>query len=372
MSVSDSPFFDPNVVSQVLCINHPEIAKERWETFSAKAKSLNIIAERIPAIYGSDLSEAEQRDVISRTKARFRDQKGNGIDSLETNRLFNPDTASQEIINNALAKYGCQASHVRAMEYALAHIPPHDNRWVIILEDDAQIDPEYRQYLNDALCQAPKDAGAMMLGGIHRLWSGYVPIATGDERFVIPSQCTTTTAIAYRPEMLRLLLATYKRNMGLSIEDGGISSVDYVNAVIQEKQALGHNPERHEHQLVVDAFEQKQKETNAIACRFYALNPLAVDTTGQASTISTATLRPHIFAKGQKLVSFSSAEAKQLRTLMKSLDDTALESQSHRIIDKAAKDGIIKPEEAIAELQLLRNSVNSSPRKDQHTNKLTR
>lgn len=165
------PFFSSDLVSDVLYINSSSHAPQRDTAFRKMADALNISVEKVEATYGSDFPKDVQHDIISRTKAKRRDASGRGWkDTLETNELPRGkfDEIDDSIINNALGKYGCLSSHIQAMERALERCAPEDNRWIVILEDDANIPANTREKIDDALRNAPDDAGAIM-----RAYSGH-------------------------------------------------------------------------------------------------------------------------------------------------------------------------------------------------------
>lgn len=349
-------FFNPETVGKVYYINHDgEAGRERREAFERMAEELTITATRISAVYGNELPAEQQADVLNRTKAKVFD--GNRwIDNLETNALLPEHVSTADDVKGALAKYGCQQSHIVTMERALAERKEGDDRWIIIFEDDVYIDPQFREFTNQALRDAPADAGVFMLTGIHRLWSGAIPVNTADERFMLPVQTSTTPAIAYRPAMMEALLQVYQKNAAMTREEGGISAIDHVNAVLQEWQTLGNIPERNEHAVLVQAFaEALETATLGQPGRFYALNPFPIGITEAESTLgSQVSASQHL--QGKPIQALPLDIAKEVRALVGEIERSGWPDSITRMrdaIDMAVKEGSLSPDELIGKLREL-------------------
>lgn len=63
-------FFPESLVQKTYWINHDVHGRERRLLFEQGAENIGLQAERISALYGSDLPDAEQQTLIFRVRAR--------------------------------------------------------------------------------------------------------------------------------------------------------------------------------------------------------------------------------------------------------------------------------------------------------------
>lgn len=278
------PYFNPEYVGKTFYINLNR-ADDRNERFGQMAREIGLRAERIEGIDAAALDEDVRKDIVARMKNKVV-IGGRLEDTLEENCVpEKPERMPDALETTAYSKYGCAASHVKAMQRALATIRPGDEeKWIVILEDDAVLSLESRAEINRILAEAPDDAGAMMLGVMHP--RGAVPLATDSPDIMQPTKGNATVAIAFRPDMMLAMLKVYERNLQMTREEGGISPVDNINAVIH--QYLAFQDEAHlgrpEYSELVEVFRKATQDLKQH--KFYAANPSLVRPLDEVSRVS--------------------------------------------------------------------------------------
>lgn len=348
-----APYFSPELVSQTIYINlgrSPD-RKLRMEMMAEEIGLENMV--RVEGVDGASLSDKVRSDALLRTKVprHFNGkawEETGYVDQLLPEQVEIP----QEIQKIALGRYGCQAGHIKAFQYAIKNLKPEDeDKWVVILEDDALLKREDADAINNALRDAPQDAGAIMLAGVQFLESGAVPIDAGKKELAIPMQANCTIGIAYRPAMLRVMAKLYEKNLSMSREKGGISPVDNVNWVVQQ-ELLGlpayKNKAEYKHLAGIFKNESEDLEQN----KFYILNPGLVYASGEETTIGTPESESNLRA-GMKLNLFGEEEAKEIYTMMSEIKDPKIRARASDIILKACESPEINAGDAVERIRAM-------------------
>lgn len=363
------PYFNPEHVGQTLYINLDR-AGERDDRFHQRAEEIGLRAERIAGVDPAALEEKARNDIIARMKNKVV-IGGKVEDTLEENCVPpKPERVHEALQKTAFSKYGCAASHVKAMQKALDSIRPGDEeKWIVLLEDDAVLSLESRTEINRVLAEAPDDAGAMMLGVMHP--RGAVPLATDDPDIMQPTKGNATVAIAYRPDMMRAMLQVYEKNLQMTREEGGISPVDNINAVIHQYLAFQDEAylERPEYAQLVETFCEATQDIKQH--KFYAANPSLVRPLDEVSQVS-GNHNAHLVRENPLQV-FDGDAARQIQQKVNGIlraglgkmrsgiiDDQAYAGarrEMKNIIGKAAYTGEISPEQALLQLERLESKV---------------
>jgi hypothetical protein len=348
--MSNSTYFSPNQIARVVYINPPN-AESRRAHIEHMAAELGISGlERVPnAVHYSQFGDAQRSDALARTKV---DLHYNGAEWVglgpETN--FNdivlPPAEAVEIPDSiarlALGKSACQLSHLRAIEYVLATLLPEDeNKWVILLEDDALLDLLDREAINRAFADPPGDAGAIMLTGCHAIDRAALPITPSAEAqeagLAIPTAGFMATAIAYHPAMLRAIVDVYRTNLQMSREGGGVSPVDVVNCLIQSV-LVGVPPYRNEPEYVTLAREFERASNGLAQNRFYILNPSRVRESGDQSLVGSSHTT-EAFRYGKHLRTFPRETVLRIHGIFESVLDPSARATIVRILEGACVEG---------------------------------
>lgn len=341
--MSSPAFFDSDHVSRVFYINLNRSA-DRRERIEQMGKEIGIDLTRIEGCDGAALPQPQLDDITRRIKIDKVPVDGEWHRRAVDDQLI-PDgiAVPPEIRKTAAGIYGCQASHLRALKAAreaIGDMPETDQqKWVIVLEDDALLKPEDREQMNAALADAPDDAGALLLVASHRFDLGSVPIETDHEHWAKPVHVNCTMGIAYRKEMLDILIPLYERNLAMRREEGGILPVDGVNWVVQQS-LLGMRPYlgRPEHRTLARAFERLSEGKGQKA--FYLLNPgLISQAKASESIIGSEALLETKLLSGTKLQTFPQEIAIRMHELFASIPAENMHLRT--LCKKAVADGCL-------------------------------
>lgn len=192
--------------------------------------------------------------------------------------------------------------------------PEDTHKWMVFIAPGVEIPEDAWNSINHTLGDAPEDAGAIMFDSVMPLTNGNVPIASDGNHpdLVIPMHAYSTTAIAYRPEMLIYMIEVYKANLDMTREQGGILPIDAVNCIIQQ-HLLHIEPTTENGKLLVKAFEDAKRNHPELEVQegtesytrqdIFAFNPLGIKIFPNESSVGVNSINSavskHFFASGR-------------------------------------------------------------------------
>lgn len=338
-SMDEVSFFAKENVAQVLYINlaRSEVRKADMENMGAALAITPL--HRVEGADAQLYTPDERAEILSRQKSIRYLKDGEWVFS------YNFDTGYSDMLlpvgvdipenisNHAMGRYACQVSQLRAIEKAIRNLEEqgenNNNRWTIIFEDDALLDKADRETINEALKNAPDEAGAVLLAGWQR--GGALLGETRHPNLAIPTGTQGSTAIAYRSEMLKIMAEVYRRNLAMTREEGGISSNDSVNVVIQDFQAGISSIHTHsENHILLEVF--KEASAGKTATQFFVLNPSLVRETKQSSTIGTSPAADYYDYQLRK-PTFPLETVRQVRQIYESNKDPEIRKEFDRMLN---------------------------------------
>ena len=364
-----SEYFAPKAVAQTIYINL-ERSVERRQRMEKMAEEIGMHnLERLVATDGYMLQGDEHADVLART-AMLEQLKEDGSRLSYRDFVYHDYKPMvppldidipQDMQKHALGIYGCQMSHLRAMKHALRNIRACDeNKWTVILEDDAELSLKDRDIINNALNNAPENAGAIMLGGYHPLKRGMLPV-TADKQsqsleLAVPTGALVATGIAYRPGMMRAMVEIYRKNLAMTREEGGIDSVDAVNLLIHNHLAgLPLYNDNSARKTLIEIFKKtssslKQKE-------FFVLNPSRIKESGQEGNIGKRSSGPDRRLRyGEPYRTFSKETAIAIKEIFQSNKERSVRDEIIRILEEAfSNKSTLSEKELIEEIENIAN-----------------
>jgi hypothetical protein len=99
---------------------------------------------------------------------------------------------------------GCTNNHIRTW----ARLAPLTGEWGVVLEDDAEVNDDFREQLSMVLANPPADVVSLYLGkGFPRAWQRWIkPVMATDAHWVLSSHVLHGVGVAVRGNLIRDML----------------------------------------------------------------------------------------------------------------------------------------------------------------------